>query len=234
MKNIIYYTDNRLEHPMFSVVQRHLLATGLPIISASLRPMDFGLNEVIPAKRSYPTMVKQIISCLERSTAKYVFFCEHDVLYHPSHFEFTPPRDDVFYYNENVWRWFFATDTAVRYDRMIPLSSMCANRELVLNHYRLRAKKMDEMDWNDEQRGEPKWVRKMGYEPGTKKKKRGGLTNDDFETWKSKLPIIDIRHGMTFSSPKIKLSDFKHEPKWWKEIPVDEIIGWNLKKLFNL
>ena len=173
MKSIIYYTDNRLDHPMFPLVQSHLRAVGLPIISASLKPISFGENEVIDGKRGYPTMIKQIISCLERSTTKYVFFCEHDVLYHPSHFDFTPPRDDIFYYNENVWRWFYTEKTAIRYDRMIPLSSLCANRELTLNHYKMRAKKIKEMGWDKNNRGEPGWARTMGYEPGTKKKKRG-------------------------------------------------------------
>ena len=37
---------------------------------------EFFDHEVIEGKRGYPTMVKQIISCLERATTKYVFFCE--------------------------------------------------------------------------------------------------------------------------------------------------------------
>ena len=233
MKSIIYYTDNRLADPICFLVQQHLLGTRLPIVSASLKPIGFGKNEVIKGKRGYPTMVKQIISCLERSTSKYVFFCEHDVLYHKSHFDFTPPRDDIFYYNKNVWRWLLGSNKAIKHDRMIPLSSMCANRELALGHYRLRAKKIKENGWEQNSK-DPKWVRKMGYEPGTKKKKRGGLTDDNFDTWESKFPVIDIRHKGTFSPTKIKLEEFKHKPKWWKEVFIDEIMGWNLKRLFNL
>src|SRR3990167_8899734 len=101
MKNIIYYTDNRLAEPIYLLVQHFLLESGLPIISASLKSINFGENVVIEGERSYPTMVAQIISCLERSTAKYVFFAEHDCLYSKSHFDFIPPKDDIFYYNEN-------------------------------------------------------------------------------------------------------------------------------------
>jgi hypothetical protein len=234
MKSVIYYTDNELEEPLNSIVQIYIYESRLPITSASLMPIRFGKNAVIEGKRSYPTMVKQIISCLERSTSKYVFFCEHDVLYHPSHFEFTPPRDYIFYYNTNVWRWLLGSETAMRYDRMIPLSSMCANRELALEHYRLRARKIKENGWDKINNGDPLWVRKMGYEPGTKKKRRGGITDDDFDTWDSNLPIIDIRHGGTFSPTKIKIEDFKHKPKWWMETIIEEIPGWDLKKLFNL
>lgn len=232
-QGIIYYTDNRLGEPIYSIVQEYLLASGLPIVSSSLKPISFGDNEVVAGERSYPTMVKQIISCLERSTAKYVFFCEHDVLYHLSHFDFVPPKDDIFYYNDNVWRWSFGSDKAIRHDRMLPLSCMCANREFTLDHYKRRAEKIKEMGWSETRSREPRWVRRMGYEPGTKKKRRGGFFDDDFSTWSSEYPNIDIRHKGAFSSPKLKLSDFKHEPKWWKEVPIEEIASWNLKELFN-
>ena len=69
-------------------------------------------------------MVKQILTALENSTTDYVFFTEHDVLYPKCHFDFTPPRDDIFYYNANVWRWFYPEDTAITHDRMLPLSSL--------------------------------------------------------------------------------------------------------------
>lgn len=234
MKGVIYYTDSRLGEPIFSLVQKYIKKSGLPIVTSSLLPMNFGENEVFDGERSYPTMVAQIISCLERSAEEYVFFCENDVLYPKAHFDFTPPRDDIFYYNKNVWRWLFGSISAVKYYRMIPLSSMCVNRELALEHYQLRARKIKENGWDKIKSGDPRWVRKMGYEPGTKKKRRGGLTDDDFETWESELPIIDIRHKGTFSPTKIKWEDFKHKPKWWEEILIEEIPGWDLKKLFSL
>jgi len=232
MRSLIYYTDNRLRNSIYYVAQKYILEAGLPIISASLKSIDFGENEVIEGERSYPTIVKQIISCLKRSKTKYVFFCEHDVLYHKSHFDFTPIRDDIFYYNKNVWRWWYGSDKAIRYDRMLPLSCLCANREFVLDHYRRRQKMIKELGWSEIRSREPRWARLIGYEPGTKKKKRGGFSDDDFDTWSSEYPVIDIRHKRTFSSPKIHLKDFKHKPKWWEEIPIEEIPGWNLKKEF--
>jgi len=228
---IIYYTDCRLRDPIYSLVQKHLLEVGLPIVSASLKPIEFGENEVIEDKRGYATMVKQIISCLERSTAEYVFFCEHDVLYSKSHFDFIPPRDDVFYYNDNVWRWQIGSDTAIRHDRMLSLSSLCVNREFALDHHKRRLKRIVEKGWDKETKGEPKWARVMGYEPGLKKKKRGGFSNDNYDVWSSRQPNIDIRHGGTFSSPKLNLEDFTHAPKWWKEIPVSLVDSWDLKGL---
>ena len=45
--SVIYYTDNRLEDPLYSFVQDRIADSGLPIFSASLEPIDFGFNEVI-------------------------------------------------------------------------------------------------------------------------------------------------------------------------------------------
>ena len=232
-KGIIYYTDNLIEEPIKSVVQEYLSDSGLPIISASLKEIEFGKNVVVKGERGYPTMVRQIVEALKLLDTKYVFFCEHDVLYPQSHFDFTPLKDDIFYYNENVWRWAFGTDMAVQYDRMLPLSCLCANREFTLNHYLGRQKLIEEGGLNEVKSKEPEWVRKMGYEPGTKKKKRGGFSDDDFETFRSEFPVIDIRHEGTFSPPKVSLSEFKHAPKWFKEIPVEEVDGWDLKGVFQ-
>ena len=233
-KEIIYYTDNRLKDPVYHEVQKQLIKSKLPIISASLKPINFGNNQVIDGQRSYPTMVKQIISCLERSTAQYVFFCEHDVLYPISHFDFTPIRNDIFYYDENIWRWWFGGDKVIQHDRMLPLSVMCANRELTLDHYKRRQKMIKDLGWSEIRSREPRWARLIGYEPGTKKKKRGGFSDDDFDIWHSEYPVVDIRHKKTFTSPKIHLKDFKHNPKWWKEMDMTLIPGWNLKEMFDL
>lgn len=230
-KTIIFYTDNRIKEPIKSLVRGLLLEVELPIVSCSLKPIDFGTNIVIEGQRSYPTMVRQILTALENSKEKYVFYAEHDVFYPKSHFDFTPPRDDIFYYNENVYRWWSKGETAIRYDRMLPLSCMCCNREFALEHYRMRQSKIEEWGLDHFRSREPRLARLWGYEPGTKKKKRGGLTNDDFDTWSSKEPVIDIRHKNTFSSPKIHLKDFKHAPENWQEINIDEVPGWNLREL---
>lgn len=216
------------------MVQGILLDTGLPITSASLKPINFGANRVIDAQRSYPTMVMQIISCLERSRADYVFFCEHDVLYPASHFDFTPPKDDIFYYNSNVWRWKCGANTAINYERMLPLSCLCVNRKFALDHYRRRMDRIIEKGYDLNSNSNQSWVRTMGFEPGTKKKRRGGFSDDDFGVWSSEFPVIDVRHKNTFSPPKCTLESFKHAPTTWNVIDIKDIPGWDLKTLFRL
>jgi len=110
---------------------------------------------------------------------------------------------------------------------------LCAERNLVLRHYKMRLSKIREMGWDDKS-PEPQWARAMGYEPGTKKRKRGGLTDEDYEKWNSTYPCVDIRHKGTFSRPKVKLEEFKHLPTNWRETTLDKVPGWNLKELFEL
>jgi len=111
---------------------------------------------------------------------------------------------------------------------------MCCNREFALEHYKMRQRKIVEQGLDHFRSREPRFARLWGYEPGTKKKKRGGLTDDDFETWSSEIPVIDVRYKGTFSSPKIHLKDFKHEPNNWEEMNINKVKGWDMKKLFNI
>lgn len=235
MKSIIYYTDNRIKGIILELSQRSILRSGLPIHSCSLEPIVFGYNTVLEGKvRSYPTMCEQILTALKSSLAKYVFFCEHDVLYHPSHFDFIPERDDVYYYNVNNWRWDFPNDRAIQYDGLTSLSMLCCNRELAIRHYELRLKLIEEQGLDKLRSREPRWARVFGYEPGTKKRRKGGVTDEDHVKRRSELPNIDIRHKRTFSAPKTTLESFKHPPEDWKEVTLSQIPGWNLKELFNL
>lgn len=233
-KGIIYYTDNRLGEPIFSLVQKLISKSKMPIVSVSLQPIDFGKNIVLNLSPGYITMLKQITHALENSNSDHIFFCEHDVLYPSTHFDFTPPGDDIFYYNANVWRWKYPDNFAMNYDRLISLSGLCVNRKFALNHYKKRLKKIKDLMLETDKRREPMWARRWGYEPGTKKIKRGGFSDDDFETWKSKDPIIDIRHGKTFSQSKVTLDSFIHPPENFRQTSLDKIPGWNLKELFSL
>lgn len=234
-KGIIYYTDNRIENELiYSVVQEQLLRSGLPITSVSLKPISFGENTALDLTPGFVALTKQITTALGKSRAKYVFFCEHDVLYPASHFDFTPKRNDIFYYNEHVWRWKYPANLAITYDRLFSLSSLCVEREFALAHYQKRIETLKKLGLDNDKSRDPRWARKWGYEPGTKKRRRGGFSDDNFETWRSEYPIIDIRHGRTHTPPKVTLDSFIHPPSNWTETTLEKIPGWDIRKLFNL
>ena len=216
MKSIIYYTSNSIEEPIFSKVQGQILKSGLPIVSCSLKPINFGRNIVLDLEPSVTTMTKQILAALKASEAGAVFFCEHDVLYHPSHFEFSPQKNDIFYYNTNVWRWDYSSNRVITYDHFRSLSGLCVSREKAIKHYEKRLKLIHENGWDKLPGKNPNWARRIGYEPSKK-------TGEIAEEWRSVYPNIDIRHKKTLTPTKMTLESFIHKPTGWKESTIDQI-----------
>lgn len=224
-KSIIYYTDNRLDDEITQKVQRQILEANLPIVSCSLKPINFGKNIVLNLEPSVTTMTRQILVALKAGEAENIFFCEHDVLYHSSHFNFEPAQKDVFYYNTNVWRWDYRSDKVITYDHFRSLSGMCVNREKALEHYEKRLKLILDKGWDKLPGKNPSWARRIGYEPG-KPIRIGGFSEDVIEEWRGEYPNIDIRHEKTLTPIKMTLESFKHEPTGWQESTIDKLLGW--------
>jgi hypothetical protein len=212
-KGIIFYTDNQLNLHIAHKVQKQLKKIGLPIISSSLKPMNFGKNIVIHEKRGYLTLAKQILAALEASEANIIFFCEHDVLYHPSHFNFTPPSNSLFYYNQNVWRLRSTDGFAVHYD-CNQLSGLCCYRDLAIQYYKDIVKKIEKEGFS---------MKTISFEPGTR--------DNRWVAWKSEQPNVDIRHGANLTKSKWSPKDFRN-PKYcinWES--AYEIPFWGKIKL---
>jgi len=227
-KGIIFYTDNQLELKIAHTVQRKLKQIsedfGISIVSASLKPMShFGKNVYLKRKRGILTMFKQILAGLEASEANIIFFCEHDVLYHPSHFDFTPPKKNICYYNTNVWKVRPRDGFAIRTDDCRQTSGLCAYRELLLEHYRKRVKIVERDGYN--------WKNPLGFEPGTHDREYR-VDDCKSETWESEHPNVDIRHKKTFTPNRWRKKDFvmKKYGEGWKE--TKEIPGWGKFKEF--
>lgn len=218
-KGILYYTDNRLDAKIMRTCQEHLKAIGLPVISVSLAPLDeFGYNIVIDAKRGNLTMFRQILAGLEAMDTDIVFFAEHDVVYHPSHFEFTPDAPDVFFYNQNVWKVHAKTGQAL-FHYSNHTSQLCAYRTLLLEHYRKRVAMVEEHGFS----------RKMGYEPGT----HGRAERvDDYghKTWMSDVPNLDIRHRRNLTKSRWSRDLFRNQKYTEGWTLADEVPGWGQTK----
>jgi len=166
-------------------------------------------------------MFRQILKGIEETQTDFIFLTEHDVLYHPSHFEFTPPRTDVYYYNKNVWALDVNTGQALYYDGMKQVSGLVAHRDLLLAHYRKRIA-MVEKDG---------FTRKMGFEPG-KPARHGGVDDYGYEYYESRFPNIDLKnHGSGVTRGRFKLSEYRCrkriEGSW---VLADEIPHWGKTK----
>lgn len=208
-RGIIYYTDNQLSVKLARYVQKQLRASGLPIVSASLKPMsNMGTNIHLPLKRGLVTYFKQIVAALETSTADIVYFCEHDVLYHQTHFEFIPPTNDKFYYNQNFWK-VRSDGFAVHWDAN-QVSGLCCYRELALEFYRRKLQEAEADNFN------------RSFEPGSRDPSKHAA-------WKSPFPNIDVRHKGTMTRSKWSPEDFRNKSACvnWRESTIDKIEGWD-------
>lgn len=212
---IVYYTDNRLDPKIIQRCQEQLLKSGLPIVSVSLEPLKFGDNIVLPLKRSVETMFKQILAGLEKIQTDIVFLCEHDILYHPTYFQFRPERKDLYYYNYNTWQLRASDGHAVRFDAK-KLSQLCADRKFLLEHYRKRVALVEKVGFS----------RHMGFEPGSSQTRPQRVDDFRAEKWFSEFPNIDIKHDKNLTETRWHQSEFNSQKNCrnWKE--SDEIEGW--------
>lgn len=224
-KQIVYYSDGELREDILKLCQSHILKSGVPIISVTLKPMDFGQNIYLPLKRGYLTMSKQILEGLKAATADIIFFCEHDVIYPKSHFDFVPERNDVYYYNTNVWKVRFEDGHALYVDNLRQLSALSARRELLLRHYENRVRLLQEETSKVGEENINSFVRKMGFEPGTHNRNER-VDDYKYSDYKSAVPLVDIRHDANLTPNRWVKEKFRNQifTQGWTE--SEDIPGW--------
>jgi glycosyltransferase involved in cell wall biosynthesis len=219
-KGLVYYTDNRLDEKIFKATQQQIERgrNGYELVSVSLKPVEFGQNITLDRERGYLTMFKQILAGLEACEADIIFLVEHDVLYHPSHFEFMPSKEDVFYYNENTWKVDASSGQALFYYTK-QTSGLCAYRSLLLEHYRKRVELVEKNGFS----------RKMGFEPGSHGRKE---RVDDYkaERWMSEYPNVDIRHKQNLTPSRWRQDQFRNQRYCQGWTMADEVPGWGQTK----
>lgn len=235
-KGIIFCTDNELSPKIAEAVQGRIIdiakAKKMSIVTAALKKrLKFGnVNIVFPTlPRGRLTHFKQMLSALEHSRDDFVFFCEADILYHSSHFDFTPPTRDAYYYNSNNWIVWVSEGVATRVNVNIPLSMLAGDRELLIGHYRRKIAKVEEIV--KELKATGRKIINQGV-PNNMSGEPGGewpsLKVDDYpmKVWNSEWPNLDLRHGHNLTKGKRRPEDYNNKSwaKGWRE--SDFIPGW--------
>lgn len=173
---IIYYTDHHIEESLGQIVRKQLAkaATNIPIISVSHKPLNFGKNICTGVKpRSNLNIYEQIYAGLKAAPeGSIIYLCEHDVIYHTSHFAFLPKHDDQLYYNQNRFHWGIGQPNYLPARGKWPLSQLVARREFLLK--------------------EIEKILATGEMPST-------VINRRTRSFTSAKPNVDIRHGKNFS-----------------------------------
>jgi hypothetical protein len=223
---IVYYSDGRADEAILSACQSQLVraSNGLPISAVTLCaiPWEFSVKcdqaMVLNAGRSYLTMFRQILIGLERLTTEYAFLAEHDVIYSESHFQFRPPNDSTYFYDLNWWKVDAKTGHAVTY-KAKQTSQLCANRQLLIEHYRKRIAIVERDGFS----------MKQGFEPGSHNRKER-VDDVPSAVWRSAAPNIDIRHGSNLTPSRWKREQFRHACNCaeWQE--ADAVPGWGPTK----
>jgi glycosyltransferase involved in cell wall biosynthesis len=220
-KGIIYYTDGKLDEniakPVINQLVKCAREKNIPIVTATLgHKLDFGVKNVcFPSlKRGYLTMFKQILGALENSTADIIFFCEHDVFYHPSHFDFTPEDKETFYYNQNVWLLRTTDGHCLHYD-VNQLSGLCVYRDAAITHFKERIALVEKEGF----------TRNMGFEPFTHGRVPW-VNQFKLGTWKSAQPNVDIKHGANATGQRWRKEEYRNQQLLVNWTEAEEIPGW--------
>lgn len=103
---VLYYTSNREEEEFERRIRENILQAsgGLPIISISQKPIDFGENIVVgDVGTSGFNMFRQVLIGCEAAKTPFVISAEADCLYPPDYFQFVPEREDICYRNANTY-----------------------------------------------------------------------------------------------------------------------------------
>lgn len=104
-KTVIYYTSNTEDPDFEAKICANTLkqSPGLPIISVSQKPMDFGENICVGnVGHTYFNMIRQILLAAKAAKTEYVVVAESDFLYPPNYFAFEPTGAPYYIY-DNVW-----------------------------------------------------------------------------------------------------------------------------------
>jgi hypothetical protein len=217
-KSILYYTDCQLSDPIAEGVQKQIsrAANSIQIVSVSLgKAIDFGdENVIVQGERGVLTLYRQILTGLEKC-ADIVYMCEHDVLYHQSHFAFEPPHKDGYFYNQNLWRVDSATGHALFY-LTFSQSQLVADRETLIIHYEKRIARIER---------EGHYSRSLGHEPGLHRLPRG-IDNVPAIGFCSAFPNIDIRHENNITKSRWRKSQFRDKRTCLGWTEAQEIPYW--------
>lgn len=228
---ILYYSDSRGDDRMLEAVRQQLrhAAGGMSIVAVTLPAPDPHTSDregwapldefagtrhvVLPLRRGYLTMARQILTGMELLDTDVVFFCEHDCLYPPDYFAYRPPAG-VYAYAANTWKVDAVTGRALTY-KMEQLSGLCADRALLLDHFRRRVAHLEAHGFS----------RRLGFEPG-KPIRHGGLDDVPRITWYNPTPIVDIRHGDNLTPSRWSRDQFRNQKytDGWTE--AEAVPGW--------
>lgn len=157
---IVYYTANFISKKFMQNIQKQLVkvAGGLPIVSVSQKPINFGENICVGSiGRTHINIWREAYIGAKEAKTKYIALAEDDVLYSPGYFTCHTPTPGVFAYNQNVWRLYTWVKPAIfSYLDIVNMNGLICERDFFVEAMEERFTKWpDDSKINLEYWGEP-------------------------------------------------------------------------------
>lgn len=203
---IIYMSSNQ-EAPQFEERIRNniLMASGgLPIISVTQKPIDFGHNICVGDNigvSGFNFFRQSLTACLAAKT-KFVVCCEADCLYPPDYFTFIPPRMDKCYRNSNLYvmpqhrAWFWHKPEGATHAQVI-------SREFYIN----RLSELFE--------GAPMWSAEERNFPRERHHKVDVFEPEQIEHYETIYPVVQIKTSQSMRHYTHSERKDIHELPYW-------------------
>ena len=225
MQTILYLTDNSLDPAIADMCQHVLMqeADGMPIVSISQKPIEFGENHCIgEIGRSWTSLYKQLRLGLDIIRTDWVVIAEHDVLYSHEHLHYQPDDASRFWYNMNCWlvvgkgsnhpelygMYSYWPQRYALSQLIAPRKLLLASVEEILNLINQGFRISQGMRWFGEPGVIEGKLKKAAIEAGSGRPTqlqqylKDYVTRYDHKIFRTNIPNIDIRHGTNFSGPK--------------------------------
>jgi hypothetical protein len=187
---IVYYTSNREKPDFEERVKENILKVsgGLPIISVSHKPINFGKNICVgDVGTSGFNMFRQVQIALREVKTDFAISAEADCLYPPDYFQFIPPRTDMCYRSDNLYVMPDARDYFF-YKKEGATHAQVIGRKFYL----------DTLERLFE--GAPQWSVEEKNFPKERRRQEDVFTPDEITHWTTKNPIFQIKthRGMRY------------------------------------
>jgi len=237
---IIYYTSNWLDtHNSYFLenTKKQLIkaADGLPIISVSQKPINFGQNICLgEIGRSHLNLYWQILVGAKAAKTKYVAMAEDDILYSHEHFHKFRPENDRFAYNMSRWSiytWSKPPMFSFKANRMV-VNSLIAKRDMLVDSLEERFAKARELIANGVKEEE---INHHWGDPGRYEKLLGVTPRETEQFW-SQVPNVVFSHpeaiGYGVLGTRKKPGDLRafEIPDWGKAQDIVKLYDASLAK----
>ncbi len=205
----LYCTDHSASQQIISICQNALTKAldGLPIISVSQKPIDFGVNVCVGSiGRSFKSYFIQLLKAVTLAETPYIAVVEHDCLYPIKYFGFIPPFENVVYYNVNMYTLCFLDSRYGLYsdvrNKFRPWSQIICHKDLLKKALLTRLENAKKYASDGES------IRAMCKDEEKKKLFAEPGAYNDFirKDRNSEHPTIDVLHNNNFTH-RTNLSD---------------------------